>query len=103
MALTVLETNIQLSQFGGTVYVLIFTVPLMLDECSHFLESRCSSSNFKYEIIVVSDGSKDGTANVVNDYSKKFSVEKIRLLDLEKNRGKGGAVRLVCICMSNLF
>lgn len=69
----------------------------MLDECIEFLESRSKSSNFKYEIIVVSDGSTDKTVQVANEYCKKWGTEKFRVLNLETNRGKGGAVRLVWI------
>lgn len=69
----------------------------MLEECLHFLEQKSkTNSDFSYEVIIVSDGSTDGTVNVALDYAKKFSVDKVRLLDLIKNRGKGGAVRLVC-------
>lgn len=67
----------------------------MLDECTEVLEERSKSSGFKYEIIVVSDGSKDGTVKVAHQYASKFGSEKFRVLDLEPNRGKGGAVRLV--------
>lgn len=67
----------------------------MLDECIDFLETRCANSNFLYEIIVVSDGSKDGTVKISEKYCSKYGTEKFRILDLEKNRGKGGAVRLV--------
>lgn len=67
----------------------------MLDECINFLESRCETSNFRYEIIVVSDGSTDKTAEVAAKYVKKLGIDKFRLLDLQQNRGKGGAVRLV--------
>ncbi|XP_017780287.1 PREDICTED: dolichyl-phosphate beta-glucosyltransferase [Nicrophorus vespilloides] len=66
----------------------------MLDECTEFLENRAKNSDFKYEIIVVSDGSKDGTVAIANKYCEKIGVDKIRVLDLETNRGKGGAVRL---------
>ncbi|GLV35708.1 wollknaeuel [Carabus blaptoides fortunei] len=69
-------------------------LPPMLDECIEFLENRSKSSKFDYEIIVVSDGSTDDTVSVAQKYAKKFSDNKIRILDLEKNRGKGGAVRL---------
>jgi len=30
------------------------------------------------------------------DYVKKYGVKFVRVLTLEKNRGKGGAVRMVC-------
>ncbi|CAH0560902.1 unnamed protein product [Brassicogethes aeneus] len=70
-------------------------LPPMLDECTEFLEERCKTNkNFKYEIIVVSDGSKDGTVKVAHKYCEKLGTDKIRVLDLENNRGKGGAVRL---------
>lgn len=67
----------------------------MLDECIEFLEERCKKAQYTYEIIVVSDGSVDGTVKRALEYSKKLGCEKCRILELEKNRGKGGAVRLV--------
>ncbi len=30
------------------------------------------------------------------DYSKKYGFDTVRVLKLDHNRGKGGAVRLVC-------
>lgn len=63
----------------------------MLDEAIEFLEKRKKSS-FKYEIIIVSDGSTDKTIDVAQSYANKF--ESVRVLGLVKNRGKGGAVRL---------
>ena len=66
----------------------------MLDDCIKHLESR-KSQGFSYEIIVVSDGSTDKTVEVAYSYAKKYNA--IRVLALSKNRGKGGAVRLVCI------
>lgn len=53
-------------------------------------------SSLTYELIVVDDGSKDRTAEVVLDYSKKYGSDMIRLLKLRRNRGKGGALREVC-------
>lgn len=67
----------------------------MLDEAIEFLERRSSTSEFHYEIIVVSDGSTDSTVKFAQGYSKKLSCDKVRVLDLDPNRGKGGAVRLV--------
>lgn len=70
----------------------------MLDECLEFLEARTKSkSSFSYEIIIVSDGSTDKTVQVAQKYAEKMNSEKIRVLALETNRGKGGAVRLVNI------
>lgn len=68
----------------------------MLDECLEYLEEKTArDSSFTYEVIIVSDGSKDGTVELAHSYSEKYSSEKIRVLALVKNRGKGGAVRLV--------
>lgn len=70
-------------------------LPPMLDEALEFLETRVKSHPaFQYELIVVSDGSKDKTAKVTASYSEKYGSEKVRCLELIKNRGKGGAVRL---------
>ena len=79
----------------------------MLEECVSYLEERCKNSAFTYEIIVVSDGSKDGTVALAHTYSKRHTTNKFRVLDLIENRGKGGAVRLVgfqaAISSFNLF
>ena len=48
------------------------------------IQSHLAGKNF--EIIVVNDGSKDGTARVAKDFG-------VRLIDLNPNRGKGGAVK----------
>uniref|UniRef100_A0A336MEJ0 Dolichyl-phosphate beta-glucosyltransferase n=1 Tax=Culicoides sonorensis TaxID=179676 RepID=A0A336MEJ0_CULSO len=70
-------------------------IPLMLDEALEFLEDKFKqTSSFKYEIIIVSDGSKDKTVEVGLEYSKRFGTQKVRVLELIENRGKGGAVRL---------
>lgn len=74
----------------------ICSVPKMLDEALEYLEKRSQmDATFQYEVIVVSDGSKDSTVDVALKYTKKYSTEKVRVLNLIKNRGKGGAVRLV--------
>jgi dolichyl-phosphate beta-glucosyltransferase len=65
----------------------------MLDECLEFLASRHPAVT--YEVIVVSDGSQDGTAEIAREYTKKHGSDIVRVMELETNRGKGGAVRLV--------
>lgn len=68
----------------------------MLDEAIKFLEERLKEHpKFKYEILVVSDGSKDKTVVVAQSYALKYGTDKVRCLNLVQNRGKGGAVRLV--------
>jgi dolichyl-phosphate beta-glucosyltransferase len=73
-------------------------LPVMLDEAIAYLEKRCEQSpahrKFTYEIIVVDDGSSDKTSQVALGYSDKYTTDKVRLMKLEKNRGKGGAVQL---------
>ena len=46
---------------------------------------------FDYEIIVVSDGSKDKTAQIVEDFKK--NVKNLKLIDNQANHGKGWVVR----------
>jgi dolichyl-phosphate beta-glucosyltransferase len=46
----------------------------------------------RYEILIVSDGSTDGTVQVALDYAKEHPHIPIKVIQLEKNRGKGGAV-----------
>lgn len=65
----------------------------MLDETVEFLEARKKSqANFKYEIVVVNDGSKDDTKDKVLQYSQKHGFDKIRLVNLVRNCGKGAAI-----------
>ncbi|KAH9426713.1 dolichyl-phosphate beta-glucosyltransferase [Dermatophagoides pteronyssinus] len=65
-------------------------LPTMLDEAIDFLEQK----SFKYEIIVVDDGSRDKTTQIALGYVQKYGTEKIRVITLVKNRGKGGAIRI---------
>jgi glycosyltransferase involved in cell wall biosynthesis len=55
------------------------------------LDKRLHAVRFSYEIIVVNDGSKDRTAEVVTSMAKM--VKNLELLDLRENCGKGCAVR----------
>lgn len=69
-------------------------LPIMMEETLGYLEKReKESKDFTYEIIVVSDGSKDRTGELVLGYSQKYGSDKVRLLDLKVNQGKGGAVQ----------
>ncbi|XP_028323067.1 dolichyl-phosphate beta-glucosyltransferase [Gouania willdenowi] len=80
-------------------------MPVMLDEAMDYLENRQKQNpSFTYEVIVVDDGSKDKTTEVALRYTRKHGAEKVRVLTLVKNRGKGGAVRMgVLSCRGKLI
>jgi dolichyl-phosphate beta-glucosyltransferase len=44
-----------------------------------------------FEIVVVNDGSRDGTGQVARELAKTYPM--LRLIELHPNRGKGGAVK----------
>ena len=70
----------------------------MLTETIEFLqEKKQQDKTFTYEIIIVDDGSRDQTVQVAFDFAKEHKEKDvdIRILALEKNRGKGGAVTQV--------
>uniref|UniRef100_A0A3B1IF68 dolichyl-phosphate beta-glucosyltransferase n=1 Tax=Astyanax mexicanus TaxID=7994 RepID=A0A3B1IF68_ASTMX len=70
-------------------------LPVMMEEAMQYLEKRQKkSSSFTYEVVIVDDGSKDKTTEVALGYTKKYGADKVRVLTLQKNRGKGGAVRM---------
>ena len=46
-----------------------------------------------FEILVVDDGSQDGTSSTALQLAHKYSTCDIKVVTLEKNVGKGGAVR----------
>ncbi len=74
----------------------------MLEECLHYLEEKLKTNpENTFEVIIVDDGSTDKTTQVGLGYSEKYGSDKVRVLTLSNNRGKGGAVRLVIIFYSN--
>ena len=46
-----------------------------------------------FEILIVDDGSQDGTSSTALQLAHKYSTSDIKVVTLEKNVGKGGAVR----------
>jgi dolichyl-phosphate beta-glucosyltransferase len=55
------------------------------------MDKRLSEATFSYEILVINDGSKDKTAEIVEKMAK--TIPHLVLINNEKNQGKGGVVR----------
>ncbi|RCI03887.1 dolichyl-phosphate beta-glucosyltransferase [Rhizopus stolonifer] len=64
-------------------------LPKMLEETVDYLLSQ---KDLTFEIIIVDDGSHDNTIQVALEFAKQYEQVDIRILALDKNRGKGGAV-----------
>ncbi len=62
-------------------------LPKTLKEIDEYLKTQ----NYDYEIIVVNDGSKDRTAQVVENL--KLQIANLRLINNKENHGKGYVVR----------
>jgi dolichyl-phosphate beta-glucosyltransferase len=56
------------------------------------LDSYLSRTDLSYEILVVDDGSTDGTARLVHDIGRTRPA--VRCIESKPNRGKGSVVRL---------
>jgi glycosyltransferase involved in cell wall biosynthesis len=63
------------------------TVGRLVDDASQLLNEICSD----YEIVVVNDGSRDGTLNVLKALAAKN--RRVRLINHEVNRGYGYTIR----------
>lgn len=55
------------------------------------IDKKLSSAPYSYEIVVVNDGSRDNTSEVVSKMSG--AIKNLRLIDNKENKGKGGVVR----------
>lgn len=70
-------------------------LPSMMKEAIEHLEARRDAvAGFTYEIIVVDDGSSDSTSDLALQYTEKHGSDRVRVLTLARNRGKGGAIRM---------
>lgn len=69
-------------------------LPRMLEETLVYLQRReRRDKDFTYEIVVVDDGSPDGTSTCALKFVHQYSSNVVRVLTLRQNRGKGYAVK----------
>lgn len=83
-----IELSVVVPSFNETGRILV-----MLSEAIEYLDKKLPG---KWEIIIVDDGSRDGTSEYcLNLADEKFGLKpnQLRVVKLAKNRGKGGAVR----------
>ncbi|CAF4019666.1 unnamed protein product [Rotaria sp. Silwood2] len=71
-------------------------LPAMIKDTMNYLEQRqANDQSFTYELIIVDDGSPDKTTEIALKYTAQYGIDIVRVLTLDANRGKGGAVRMV--------
>jgi len=69
-------------------------LPGMLQESTMWLQQEFQRDpSHTWEVIVVDDGSKSPLRDAVAPFVVQFSSNKVRLMELSCNQGKGGAVR----------
>ncbi|KAM7272120.1 hypothetical protein ACFE04_031334 [Oxalis oulophora] len=69
-------------------------LPGALDETMLYLQQRAAKDkSFTYEVLIVDDGSADGTKRVAFEFVKKYTVDNVRVILLGRNHGKGEAIR----------
>lgn len=68
-------------------------LPIMMASTIEHLASPAIRSKRTYEILIVDDGSTDDTSSTALQLAAKYPRSNIRVVTLEKNIGKGGAVR----------
>ncbi|XP_041012533.1 dolichyl-phosphate beta-glucosyltransferase-like isoform X2 [Juglans microcarpa x Juglans regia] len=69
-------------------------LPGALEETMNYLEQRAAKDeSFSYEVVIIDDGSVDGTKRVALDFVRKYTIDKVRLILLGRNHGKGEAIR----------
>ncbi|MEK7504015.1 MAG: glycosyltransferase family 2 protein, partial [Patescibacteria group bacterium] len=72
-----------------SIVVLAYNEEKNIADCLNKVDTVLRNLSREYEIIVVSEGSKDKTTTIVKNLTKK--IKNIRLIESEENNGYGGA------------
>ncbi|MCJ7620192.1 MAG: glycosyltransferase family 2 protein, partial [Anaerolineae bacterium] len=65
---------------GGTIASMVLSAILVLEKLTD-----------DYEVIVVNDGSRDYTSEILNELERRYG--RVRVVHHEQNKGYGGALR----------
>uniref|UniRef100_A0A2N9IME8 dolichyl-phosphate beta-glucosyltransferase n=1 Tax=Fagus sylvatica TaxID=28930 RepID=A0A2N9IME8_FAGSY len=69
-------------------------LPGALEETLNYLQQRAAKDkSFSYEVLIVDDGSVDGTKRAAFNFVRKYTVDNVRVILLGRNHGKGEAIR----------
>ncbi|KAF8402909.1 hypothetical protein HHK36_011001 [Tetracentron sinense] len=69
-------------------------LPGALDETMNYLQRRAAKdTSFTYEVVIVDDGSADGTSRIAFDFVRKYTIDNVRVILLGRNHGKGEAIK----------
>ncbi|KAJ6837037.1 dolichyl-phosphate beta-glucosyltransferase-like [Iris pallida] len=69
-------------------------LPGALVETMNYLQQRSAADkSFTYEVLIVDDGSTDKTSKVAFDFVRKYKIDRVRVILLGRNHGKGEAIR----------
>jgi glycosyltransferase involved in cell wall biosynthesis len=83
--------TIQNLKFSITIIIPAYNEEKRLLSCIQRIIEYCTSQNWDYEIVIVEDGSTDGTLNVIDDLTSKDN--RIKLISNKERLGKGRAIK----------
>ncbi|KAF9617221.1 hypothetical protein IFM89_035103 [Coptis chinensis] len=69
-------------------------LPGALVEIMNYLQQRAAKDkSFSFDVLIVDDGSSDGTNKIAFDLVRRYSIDNVRVILLGRNHGKGEAIR----------
>jgi glycosyltransferase involved in cell wall biosynthesis len=81
----------QIAEFSITIIIPVHNEEKRLSKGVHRIMEYCGSQNWDFELLVVEDGSTDGTVRLANDLITKYN--NLKLISNKKRLGKGGAIK----------